>query len=191
MDETALIRAAQGGDLSAFNELVATYQGRVYNLAYRLLGEAGEAADATQDAFIAAFTRIGSYREGNFGGWLLRITANLCYDELRRHKRHPVTSLDTPQSEAHFVSAVEGPEQAALRAELNRAIQGCLDALPEDQRLAAVLCDIQGYDYQEIAQVTAAALGTVKSRIARARSKLRDCLLAYQELFPEQFRSNL
>ncbi len=192
MDEMALIREARQGKVESFNTLVLTYQTRVYNLAYRLMGDTDSAADATQEAFIAAYKNLGQFREGSFAAWLMRIATNVCYDELRRLKRRPTLSLDQPDhdadSEIRWVSAAESPESAAQRSELNRAIQTCLDDLPLDQRTVAVLCDVQGYDYQAIAGITGASLGTVKSRLSRARQRLRDCLRAAEELLPDAYR---
>jgi RNA polymerase sigma-70 factor (ECF subfamily) len=197
MDEPALIRDAQHGDLNAFNRLVLEYQSLVYNLAYRIMGEADSASDATQEAFISVYKNIGGYRGGSFKGWLLRIVTNACYDELRRRKRRPAASLEAlsvveagpdAEGEAQLVSEAEAPEAQAERAELSAVIQRCLDRLPDDQRLAVVLCDVQGFDYSEIAAAMRTALGTVKSRIARARLKLRDCLQLKQELLPIEYR---
>jgi len=197
MDELALIREAQRGDLDAFNGLVLAYQSQVYNLAYRIMGETDAAADATQDAFVSAFRNLRGYRGGSFRGWLLRIVTNACYDELRRRKRRPEASLDAmtdadsgPEEEgaASLVSQHELPETAAERAELGRAIQDCLDRLPVEFRVVAVLADVQGYDYQEIAVAVGKPLGTVKSRLARARLRLRDCLERSRELSPSAFR---
>ncbi len=121
----------------------------------------------------------------------MRITTNVCYDELRRRQRRPTLSLegsDGSDGEIRWISPDKVPESTAQRAELNRAIQSCLDDLPVDQRTVCVLCDIQGYDYQEIAAITQASLGTVKSRISRARGHLRDCLRAVGELLPDAYR---
>ncbi len=115
MDEQALIRAAQRGDLNAFNELVLLYQGRVYNLAYRIMGDGDAAADASQEAFISAYRAIGGYRGGSFRAWLMRIVTNACYDELRRRRRRPASSLealyvaDVAPGEV-LVNGDEGPE---------------------------------------------------------------------------------
>ena len=197
MDEPALIRDAQRGDLNAFNRLVLEYQSPVYNLAYRIMGEADSASDATQETFISVYKNLGGYRGGSFKGWIMRIVTNACYDELRRRKRRPAASLEAltvvetgpdADGEAQLVSESESPEDHAERAELNTAIQRCLDRLPDDQRLAVVLCDIQGLDYNEIAAAMRTALGTVKSRIARARLKLRNCLQRKQELLPTVYR---
>ncbi len=183
--DPALIAAAQRGDLTAFNALVLQFQDAVYSLAYRLIGERDAAADAAQDAMIAAYRRLGSFRGGSFRAWLLRITANHCYDEFRRRKRAPSVSLDAGgDDEPMFALAAsdETPEQAVQRAELQRAIQRCLMALPPDQRAVAVLSDVEGFEYQAIAEQIGAALGTVKSRLSRARAALRDCLRGALEL---------
>ncbi|MFQ5408653.1 MAG: RNA polymerase sigma factor [Anaerolineales bacterium] len=198
MDQAALIRDAQRGDLDAFNRLVLEYQQQVYNLAYRIMGEPEAAADATQEAFLAAYRKLRAYRGGSFQGWLLRIVTNACYDELRRRKRRPAQSLDELTEAGQSPSDETGnalhtppvsPHAAAERAELSAAIQRCLDDLPDDQRIAVAMCDVQGYDYGEIAHARQVALGTVKSRIARARGRLRDCLREhYAELLPAGFR---
>ena len=198
MDEPALIREAQRGDLNAFNRLVLEYQTPVYNLAYRIMGEADSAADAAQEAFISAYKHIGYYRGGSFKAWLLRIVTNACYDELRRRKRRPAASLDAlsvvpegpdAESEAALMSKDESPEDHAERHELARQIQRCLDRLPEDMRAVVVMSDVQGMDYAEIAEAIGAALGTVKSRLSRARARLRDCLRKnVWELLPTDYR---
>jgi len=132
MDETALIRAAQGGDLDAFNRLVLAYQDMLYNQAYRVIGEPGAAEDATQEAFISAYRKLHTYRGGSF--------------------------------------------------------KSCLDKLSTDFRMVVVLVDVQGLDYAEVAKVLEAPLGTVKSRLARARRRMQDCLREFRELLPSAFR---
>jgi RNA polymerase sigma-70 factor (ECF subfamily) len=198
MDEGLLLERAKRGDLDAFNRLVLSYQSLAYNLAYRIIDDPEAAADATQEAFIAAFRSLRSFRGGSFRAWVLRIVTNACYDELRRRKRRPSTSLDALGEAAEGVAdedgsggltaAEEGPESAAERRELTRAIQRCIDRLPADYRTVVVLVDVQGFDYQEAAEVVSKPLGTVKSRLARARARLRDCLQAHGELLPGAFR---
>ena len=197
MDEPALIHDAQTGDLNAFNRLVLEYQIPAYNLAYRIMGEGDSAADAAQEAFISAYKHITYYRGGSFKAWLFRIVTNACYDELRRRKRRPAASLEAlavvpegpdADAEAALVSKDESPEARVERKELAREIQNCLDHLPADMRVVAVMCDIQGLDYAEIAQATGAALGTVKSRLSRARARLRECLQSVRELLPTAYR---
>jgi len=192
MDEAGLIRDAQKGDVTAYNRLVLHFQEQVYNVAYRIMGEPQSAEDAAQEAFISAYKALNSFRGGNFKAWLLRIVTNACYDELRRRKRRPQSSLDEMtddnESLAFLRSPDEGPEGAQQRMELVRAVEDCLQSLPDDQRVTAVLCDIEGYDYNEIAGITSVSLGTVKSRMNRARRKLRDCLQGIRELLPMAYR---
>jgi RNA polymerase sigma-70 factor, ECF subfamily len=191
--ESALIANARRGNLNAFNELVLRYQDRVFSLAYRILNEPASAADATQDAFINAYRRLESYRGGSFGAWLARIATNTCYDELRRRKRRPATPIEElPGAEQDDgpALAAEGltPEQAIQQAELSRAIERCIRGLHVDQRTVLVLSDVEGMDYQTIATTTGANLGTVKSRLSRARANVRQCLQAVQELLPGVYR---
>jgi RNA polymerase sigma-70 factor (ECF subfamily) len=195
MDEIALIQAASKGDLDSFNRLVMVYQGLVFNQAYRLVGEPDYAADAAQEAFISAFRNLSSYRGGSFRAWLLRIVTNVCYDELRRRKRRPTTSLEPlddvgeeVESPHWMADMSDSPEEALERVELSDAIQHCLDNLPEEFRAVAVLVDVQGLDYKEAAQAIGKPVGTVKSRLARARIRLQECLRGVWELLPSNFR---
>ncbi len=193
-DEAALLAAAQRGDLPAFNQLILHYQSLAYNIAYRLTNDADLAADATQDAFIKAYQRLNQYRGGSFKSWVLRIVTNTCYDALRARKRRPTTPLeseedeDDPEYDARLIDVGERPEDRAMRQELAAAIQAAISQLPPDQRTTLVLSDIEGLDYQEIADATGAALGTVKSRLSRARAKVRDLLMEHQELLPASYR---
>ena len=193
MDETYLIQQAKQGDVSAYNTLVLHYQDAVYNVAYRIMGEPGAAADASQEAFISAYKALSRFRGGSFKSWLMRIVTNACYDELRRRKRRPQSSLDqiveTYESSPLLVSEGElGPEESRQWAEVIEAIGQCLEELPNEQRVATVLRDVEGYDYGEIAEIMASTLGTVKSRLSRARAKLRDCLQGLGELLPAEYR---
>lgn len=195
MDEASLIQEARRGDLDSFNRLVLAYQDMVYYQAYRVIGEQAAAEDATQDAFISAYKNITSYHGGSFKAWLLRIVTNACYDELRRRKRRPTTPLEPLdvddeeiESPAWLADSSESPEETLERLDLGEAIQDCLKALPDDFRTVTVLVDVQGMDYQEAAQVIGSPVGTVKSRLARARLRLRDCLQGVRELLPVEFR---
>ena len=193
-DEADLVGRSQRGELDAFNRIVACYQDQVYNLCLRMLGSPPAAEDAAQDAFVSAFRGIRSARSDSLRPWLLRIAANACIDELRRRKRRPQLSLDAPLSDDDLAPAfqladpAEGPEPAALRSELRQALQVELLALPADQRLAVVLCDVEGMSYDEIAASMGCSIGTVKSRISRGRMKLRERLRARPELFGEAGR---
>jgi RNA polymerase sigma-70 factor, ECF subfamily len=195
MDENALIHDAQNGDLDAFNRLVLAYQDLLYNTALRILGDEDQAADATQDAFISAFRHITSFRGGSFKAWLLRTVTNACYDELRRKQRRPTTPLEPATDDDEEIESPRWladtsmtPEQKSEADELEHAIQHCLNALPTDFRTVVVLADIQGLDYSEIAISIHTPLGTIKSRLARARLRLRECLQGFRELLPASFR---
>jgi RNA polymerase sigma-70 factor (ECF subfamily) len=199
-DEEKLIARSQSGDVTAFNQLVLRYQQIVYSTIARLLGDYDIAADITQDTFIAAFRSISGYRGGNsFRSWLLRIGTNLVYDHWRRQQRHPTESLDTltDEDELHPLSPLEtlattdtasNPEAQLLTHELQELILSGLQHLPLEQRTAIVLCDIQGLSYEEVAQTTQTSLGTVRSRISRARTRLRAYLQDHKELLPRQYR---
>lgn len=186
VDDTELVARSQKGDLDAFNMLVERHQAHVYNLALRMLGDSAAAEDVAQETFISAFGGIGRFRGGNLKAWLMRIAANAARDALRSRKSKGALSLDalelTPGSIPN--SPLESPEDYALRRELGREIQKGLNGLSEDQRLAVVLVDIQGLDYEEAAQVIDASLGTLKSRLSRARANLRDYLMQRKELLP-------
>src|SRR6188508_2905524 len=184
-DEAAVIARAVAGDRTAFAQLMEHYQSACYGLAWRLLGDADHAADATQDAFIHAYRAIASYRGGIFRSWLLRITANASYDILRRAQRRPSTPLpDTEEGapELPDLGAIN-PLAEATKSEMYRHLEVALRRLPEDQRTAVVLCDVYGMDYNEVAAMTSSALGTVKSRIHRGRLRLRELLAEHRELF--------
>lgn len=192
-EELALIEAARRGSVEAFNDLVEMHQSRAYNLAYRLIGDKHAAADATQEAFISAFNHLHSFRGGNFRAWLMQIVANATYDEMRKQKRRPTVSADElaeeRDGEIDFATNPEDdPEQIALRHALSDAVQHCLDKLSLEYRTVAVLTDVQGYDYREAAEIVRTSLGTVKSRLSRARQKLRDCLQGFGELLPDIYR---
>ena len=200
--EEQLIIRSQRGDVNAFNQLVLRYQQTVYGVVFRMLGNADVTADVTQDAFIAAFRSISTYRGGSsFRAWLLRIASNLACDHWRRVQRHPAESLEslTDEDEPHTsdilstlaTTGPEGnPEERLLTQELQALLQRAIEQLPLDQRVAVVLCDIQGLSYEEIAETTKTNLGTVRSRIARGRGRLRQYLSEHRELLPRQYRLN-
>ena len=194
MDENALIQSARKGDLNAFNTLVLAYQHQVYNLAYRIMGEQAAAEDATQDTFISAYKNLKSFRGGSFKSWLLRIVTNACYDDLRRRKRRPATSLDEMlgdqegDMEVDVPSADDGPETVMQRREMIDLIQTGITTLPDDQRVTLVLSDVQAMSYEEIAEITHTNVGTVKSRLSRGRARLREYLQAHGELLPDLYR---
>lgn len=193
--ESELITSARQGNLEAFNQLISLYQDSVFNTAFRVLGGYDEAEDAAQKAFISAYRGLQSFRGGSFRAWLLRTTINACYDQIRRAKRHPEISMDAdPLDDDHlgmdygYPDPSPSPHQMMETRELQQAVQHCLQELPEEFRIVAVLADVEELDYEEISRVTANPLGTVKSRLARARQKLRGCLEDFWELLPLNLR---
>jgi RNA polymerase sigma-70 factor (ECF subfamily) len=193
MDEQELISQSKDGDVEAFNLLVEQYQRLVYNIALRMLGNSEAAEDASQDTFLSAYKAIGKFRGGSFKSWVLHIAANSCRDKLRVARRYRIISLDTLLLEPDSLpqaNNTESPEDYALRRELGRFLNEGLAHLPEDQRLVVILSDVQGLRYEEVAQVTGSSLGTVKSRLNRGRTRLRDFLLQREELLPSKFRLN-
>ncbi len=183
--EQQLISTAKRGDLEAFNLLVAHYERLVFAVAFRLLRDRQYAEDVTQDTFLRAYDSLSRYNGGSFRAWLTRIATNRCYDLLRGLQRRPSQSLDAEVIEEEPRWSVEpsrvDPERQAERAALGRRLEQALDLLPDEQRLVVLLYDVHGYDYDEIAQIAEISLGTVKSRLSRARSRLRDLLKADKE----------
>jgi RNA polymerase sigma-70 factor, ECF subfamily len=187
-----LITQAQGGSLGAFNALVQRYQPLVFNVAYRLTGNSDAAEDACQEALILAYRKLGQFRGGSFRAWLARIATNCSYDSLRAKQRRRTNSIDEMVEEEErcpeLVNGTHSPEELALASELSGAINGAIGRLPPDQRAVLVLVDINGLDYDEAATALDCSLGTVKSRLSRARAKVRDILMANPELLPPSFR---
>jgi RNA polymerase sigma-70 factor, ECF subfamily len=195
MNEEALIYDAQAGSLDAFNALVLHYQDSVFNTALRILGDEDLASDATQEAFLSAFRSITSFRGGSFKAWLMRTVTNACYDELRRQKRRPSIPLEPESEDGEEIDSPRwladpnmSPEQKAEADEVEHAIQHCLNNLPVEFKTVVIMADIQGMNYSEVAIAIRVPLGTIKSRLARARLRLRECLQGFSELLPATFR---
>lgn len=197
MDEQLLIQDTLDGNLNAFNQLVLHYQDMAYNVAYRIMGEHGAADDAAQEAFISAYEKLEQYRGGSFKAWLLRIVTNSCYDELRRRRRQPVTPLkpelddgDTLENPYWIEDDSPSPEDDIQESELQKAIQHCINALDKKFRTVLILVDVEGLDYETASEAVGRPLGTVKSRLARARERVQECLQGFWELLPDLFRLN-
>jgi len=185
-DTSALVERARRGELAAFNLLVLRHQDAAYSLALRFLGSPQSAEDATQEAFLRAYRGISRFQGDRFRPWLLSIVANAARDELRRQKRRPQRSLDAARDDpdrADIDPRDHGPspETSALQGELRGELEAALRTLPEDWRLVVVLADVHGLAYEEVARATGVPVGTVKSRLSRARGRLRDLLRAARE----------
>jgi RNA polymerase sigma-70 factor (ECF subfamily) len=188
MDDIELIHASQDGDSDSFNELVRRHQKMAYNVAFRMLGDSQAAQDATQEAFFSAWRNIRRFRGGSFKAWVLQITANACRDQMRRLKRRPVVPLESLPYDPPAASA-ESPEDYAIRKDMGEHVQRGLTTLSHEQRMAVVLCDIQGLSYEEVAEAMGCSLGTVKSRLNRGRTHLRDYFVK-MELISIELRHN-
>jgi len=192
IEEPVLIAQATAGDLAAFNQLVLLYQNLAYSVAYRTLQDEATAADVVQESFIKAFRSIGTFQGGSFKSWIIRIVANTCYDLLRSQQRKATDSLDDLVEQEEYSPHLEDPSADphtyVERMELSELIERSFAALPPEQRLVLTLCDVHGYSYEEIAEMTGTPIGTVKSRLNRARTRVRDLLLQRPELLPSSFR---
>ena len=179
MTEMELVRAAAGGDESAFGELVRMYENKAYHLALRMCGSAEDAADVAQDAFLAAWRGLPTFRgEAGFSTWLYRLVSNAAIDHLRKtkHQRGNV-SLDDEDLNLDAPDRTPGPQESAEGKELQQLVQDGLMALGDDHRTVLVMREVQGLSYEEISGKLGIDLGTVKSRISRARTTLRKILL--------------
>lgn len=189
-NEEILVAAASNGNLDAFNQLVLNYQDMVYNHAYTLMNDPASADDVTQESFLKAFQGIKSFRGGSFRGWLLRITTNSAYDILRRSGRRPTQPLypeDENGEELDSASWLADPSMSVQdtveQNELSEEINAIMDQLPELYRNVLILVDVHQFDYQEAADTLHIPIGTVKSRLARARLQMKK-LLKDALLFP-------
>ena len=179
--EAELIQRSQQGDLDAFEQLILQYEKRVYTIAYKYMSNHEDASDMAQEALIKAYRSMTSFRgESAFGTWLGRITANCCLDELRKRKNMQIVSLeetlelDEGKVKKEISSPMATPEEHALQQETMQYMQSLIDELKEENRIVIILRELEGYSYEEIASILNCSLGTVKSRISRARAYLKE-----------------
>ena len=180
-----LIERARDGDLDAFNDLVVAYQDYLFALVVRMVPDRDQASDAVQEAFFSAFRNLDRFRGGSVRSWLSRICVNAAMDTQRARKRRPSQPYPELEDDSWQPPAGEeaDPVRIALTSERGRALADALTRITDDQRVAIVLFDVEGYDYAEIADMTGVSLGTVKSRIHRGRLALRAILEDRMELF--------
>ncbi|MFN8441004.1 MAG: sigma-70 family RNA polymerase sigma factor [Caldilineaceae bacterium] len=188
-DERALLDAAQQGNLDAFNQLVLHYQSMAYSVTFRIVQNQDDAIDIVQASFLTAFHKLAQLQGNNFKSWLMRIVVNRSYDLLRSRKRRTMVSWEdtfeqSEESASELTDEGETPLAYAERSELNDAINQGLRALREEYRTVLVLADVEGYSYEEIAEMMNWPLGTVKSSLSRGRAQLRDYLLRRSDLLP-------
>src|SRR5437763_189722 len=185
VDDRELVGRARRGDREAFTQLIMQYQVPLYNMALRMVGGREDAADISQEAFLRAWEKIRTLREAPFKSWLFQIAANLCYDHFRRGRRYGVMPDEEITSNVVGLGiATPDPQERAEVNERTRLVRDCIQALDHDMRIAIVLRDVNGMAYEEIAAVLRVPLGTVKSRIARARAQVQEQLRRHPDFFP-------
>lgn len=196
--ESRLIKYAQRGDLDAFNLLALKYQDMMFRVSLRIINDECAAEDAAQNAMIQAFQNIRSFRGGSFKSWLARVAVNASYDELRRMKRHTAQPLEQYnqdgeeiESPAWMIDRSAQPDELAENSELKGVLQRCIRSLVPDYRLMVILVDIEGMSYEEAARITRIPVGTVKSRLARARMQLRAALRKFEGMIPAAYQVEL
>jgi len=183
--DLTLLERARDGDLDAFNDLVSLYQDQLFALVVRMVPDRDQASDCVQEAFFSAFRNLSSFRGGSVKSWLNRICVNAAMDTQRARKRRPAQPYPELDDESWQPRAGEDadPERTAIGSERSRVLAGALSRITDEQRVAIVLYDVEGFDYTEIADMTGVSLGTVKSRIHRGRLALRGLLEDRMELF--------
>ncbi|HET9915047.1 MAG TPA: sigma-70 family RNA polymerase sigma factor [Anaerolineales bacterium] len=185
--ESGLVSKAANGDLDAFNQLVLTYQDILYNHALNLLGDPDWAEDVTQESFLKAFQKLNDFRGGSFRAWVLKITTNTSYDLYRRKNRHPTRPLhpvtddgEEIESPAWLADPAVSVEKTVQQNEENKDLYRMLDELPAAYRSVIALVDVYEMDYAEAAEVLHVPIGTLKSRLARARMQMQEKLRGAQ-----------
>lgn len=189
-DEQALIERCKSGDLRAFDQLVSAYEKRVFNCALRITGNYHDASDVTQEAFLRAFNSINTFRgDAKFATWIYRIVTNVYLDERKKSKAHRQTSLDDyiELEENSVTRQIQddspSPEEIVETEERAQVLQAAINSLPDYQRIIVTLYHMQHRSYEEIAEIMNLPIGTVKSRLNRARIALGEKLATAPELF--------
>jgi RNA polymerase sigma factor (sigma-70 family) len=185
VDDRDLVGRARQGDREAFSQLIMQYQVPLYNMALRMVGSREDAADITQEGFLRAWEKIRTLRDAPFKSWIFQITVNLCYDHFRRGRRYGVMPDEEQGGKVVGLGiALPDPQERAEANERAQVVRESIEALDHDMRTALVLRDINGMTYDEIAGILGVPLGTVKSRIARARAQVQESLQRHPDLFP-------
>lgn len=195
LQERDLIRKAKQGDMLAFEELILKHEKIVYNLAFRMMNHSEDAMDISQEVFLKAYRSLSNFDERSaFSTWLYRITHNTCIDEIRKRKGKQTYSLeeDLESEDGSMQRQVaddgDTPEESLMRKEQKSEILRALDTLSEEHKVAIILRDVKGLSYEEIAEILELSLGTVKSRINRARNQLKTEILKIREQNEKSFR---
>lgn len=192
--ERNLLEKAKNGDVLAFEKLITEYQKKVFNIAFRMVGNYDDASELTQEVFIRVFKSLKNFKEQSlFSTWIYKITTNVCLDEIRKRKKRKAVYLDEEikLDENEVKRQIEDdkptPEMIAEKNEISKAVNDAIESLSEEHRTVIVLRDLQGFSYEEIAKITSCPEGTVKSRINRARQALKEILKSKTELLDCEF----
>ncbi len=192
--ETELVRRAQNGDVSAFEMLIEEYQKRIFSIAYRMIQHQEDAADLTQDVILKIYKNLDKFKgDSKFSTWVYRIATNTCLDEIKKSQRRTTYSLDkeveTDEGSMTAEIADKGPtpEEEAERKDVKKAVYAAIEQLGTEHKKVNILRDLQGLSYEEIAKILQCSVGTVKSRISRARESLKKILSKNRELFSDYF----
>lgn len=183
---TLLIQKAQKGDTNAFGTLVASYEKFIFNVACKMFSNSEDAADIAQEALIKAYKNIDKFDfNSSFSTWLYRITVNACIDEMRRRKGKDNISIDAEDEESGLTLQIEdtslGAEERVIQNETVSEVRMAIDKLSEEHKTVIILRDLQDMTYEQVAETLNLSIGTVKSRLARARKSLKDIILKDRE----------
>ncbi len=188
--ERQLVQKCKNGDIRSFELLIESYQKKIFNIAFRMLGNQEDALDVTQEVFIKIYKSISSFKEeSSLSTWIYRIATNVCLDELRKRKKTKMVSMDSPiqlnGGEINVQMQDQGlhPDELIEQKELKTQIKKAINCLKDEHKIVIILRDINGYSYEEISKIMECSLGTVKSRINRARNSLKSILLKKKELY--------
>jgi RNA polymerase sigma-70 factor (ECF subfamily) len=188
--EKLLIQKCKNGDIPSFEILIESYQKKVFNIAYRMLSNADDASDVAQEVFLKVFKSIANFKEeSSLSTWIYRITTNVCLDEMRRRKKTAVISMNSTiqlgdgEIDIQIEDESLHPDEIVEEKELKDEVKKAIESLNDEHKIVIILRDINGLSYDEIANTLQCSLGTVKSRINRARNSLKSILLKREELF--------
>jgi RNA polymerase sigma-70 factor, ECF subfamily len=193
-NEINLLKKSKNGDIEAFEELIDGYQKKVFNIAFRMVGNYDDASELAQEVFIKIFKGIKSFKEeSTFSTWVYKITTNVCLDELRKTRNNKSISLDEElklddgEVQIQIVDHRPSPEIILEQKEIKKTVKKAIDNLSHEHRIVIILRELNGLNYGEIAKILKCPVGTVKSRINRARQELKEILKNNKELFNEEY----
>lgn len=193
-NEKELVNKARDGDIEAFEFLIHEYQKKVFNIAYRMIGNYDDASELAQEVFIKAYKSIRNFKgDSSFSTWIYKVTTNVCLDEIRKRKNKKVISLDEEieykdgEVKRQIKDERPSPEKILENKQVRKAVEDSINELADDFKTVIVLRDVQGFSYEEISKMIDCPQGTVKSRINRARQSLKQILKGKKELFNEDY----